>query len=464
VINARRNCFKVNGINNSAIHNITIGYGGDTANINFEEYDCGEELPEDYEVITQNDGYLDTLYLNTEGEGASKKDKNTNLLSENSNKAEVVTYKSLKDTILILIRKREFQYAEPKIKQMLNTYNDSLFALNTPGLLFYCVSQQDTSMEKIQQTKMFFETAILNNQGKPELLKRLFYYIQKSKVKLGQYSSALEGFLYIMQNNQYNMLGLIASWDYAATQLLMGSGGANTFSENDMMKELNDSILFSRKVELNKIRDDYSEKKFSIEDRKKIITNIETAMEYEKKADEKRLENMKEKLQEKQRDNRNRENPNNDNGNVETQLQREIQKIEKIKETVKIKKPKTENEYIEILNKDMIKVFGEEKSKESLNRNKSNIPTTYELKQNYPNPFNSMTNIQFQMVNAGRVKLVIYDILGREVKILVNEIRQAGIHKEMFNAGNFSSGVYFLRFLVNDGKDFIDVKKMVLIK
>jgi hypothetical protein len=68
------------------------------------------------------------------------------------------------------------------------------------------------------------------------------------------------------------------------------------------------------------------------------------------------------------------------------------------------------------------------------------------------------------MINAGRVKLVVYDILGREVKVLVNEIRQAGIHKEIFDAGNLSSGVYFLRILVNDGKDFSDVKKMVLVR
>ncbi len=267
-----------------------------------------------------------------------------------------------------------------------------------------------------------------------------------------------------MQNNQYNMLGLIASWDYAATQLLSGSGGISEDEDEVKEQETNDSTRFSKKIELTKIRDGYDEKKFTKEDRKKIITNIETAMEYEKNRDENNLEKMKEKLKGRQKDEKNKENPNDDTGNTENQLEREIQKIEKIKETVKIKKPKTEKEYIEIMNKDMIKVFGSELKKESLTRNKTEMPTSYELRQNYPNPFNSMTNVQFQMINAGRVKLVVYDILGREVKILVNEIRQAGIHKEIFDAGNLSSGVYFLRILVNDGKDFSDVKKMVLVR
>ena len=141
----------------------------------------------------------------------------------------------------------------------------------------------------------------------------------------------------------------------------------------------------------------------------------------------------------------------------------ELEKMKVLKETVKPKKPETVQSHIKIINNDLRKIFGTGKSEKPMVQ-KTEIPTSYELRQNYPNPFNSMTNVQFQMINEGRVKLVIYVILGREVKILVNEIRQAGIHKEIFDAGNLSSGVYFLRILVNDGKDFSDVKKMVLVR
>ncbi len=92
------------------------------------------------------------------------------------------------------------------------------------------------------------------------------------------------------------------------------------------------------------------------------------------------------------------------------------------------------------------------------------VPNEFKLEQNFPNPFNSMTSVKFQMLNEGRVKLAIYDIYGREVKVLINEVIQAGNYKEVFDAGNLASGVYYLRFLVNDGIDFSDLKKLVLVK
>lgn len=63
------------------------------------------------------------------------------------------------------------------------------------------------------------------------------------------------------------------------------------------------------------------------------------------------------------------------------------------------------------------------------------------------------------------MKLVIYDILGREIKTLVNnEFRSAGKYITEFNGSNLASGIYFARILVNEGIDFMAVKKMVLIK
>jgi hypothetical protein len=63
------------------------------------------------------------------------------------------------------------------------------------------------------------------------------------------------------------------------------------------------------------------------------------------------------------------------------------------------------------------------------------------------------------------VKLIIYDILGREIKNLINnETRFAGRYTVEFNGSNLASGVYFARILVNEGKDFMSVKKMILVK
>lgn len=89
------------------------------------------------------------------------------------------------------------------------------------------------------------------------------------------------------------------------------------------------------------------------------------------------------------------------------------------------------------------------------------IPLSYSLKQNYPNPFNPNTNIEFEIPKAGFVSLKIYDITGKEVETLVNEMLSAGLYRVSFDARNYNSGVYFYR-LVSNG--FSQTKKMILIK
>jgi len=89
------------------------------------------------------------------------------------------------------------------------------------------------------------------------------------------------------------------------------------------------------------------------------------------------------------------------------------------------------------------------------------VPNKFELSQNYPNPFNPVTKIDFEVPENGMVSIKIYDMLGKEVKTLVNEIKQAGYHTLEVNAGNLSSGTYFYR--MNAGK-FVKTLKMVVVK
>lgn len=93
--------------------------------------------------------------------------------------------------------------------------------------------------------------------------------------------------------------------------------------------------------------------------------------------------------------------------------------------------------------------------------NGSLIPTKYSLYTNYPNPFNPVTKIKFDIPKVSFTVVKIYDILGNEVKVLVNEVKQPGAYSVDFDASNFASGVYFYTIKAND---FTDVKKMVLIK
>ena len=92
-----------------------------------------------------------------------------------------------------------------------------------------------------------------------------------------------------------------------------------------------------------------------------------------------------------------------------------------------------------------------------------NISTVkdYELSQNYPNPFNPTTKITFNIPEAGNVKLAIYNLLGQEVKVLVNGFTEAGNHTVDFAGSNLASGIYLYKIEANG---FIQTRKMTLLK
>ena len=89
------------------------------------------------------------------------------------------------------------------------------------------------------------------------------------------------------------------------------------------------------------------------------------------------------------------------------------------------------------------------------------LPVSFELKQNYPNPFNPVTTIGYKIAKSGNVKLSVFDVTGREVAVLVNDVKPAGAYSISFNATNLSSGIYFYKLSANG---FSDVKRMILVK
>jgi len=89
------------------------------------------------------------------------------------------------------------------------------------------------------------------------------------------------------------------------------------------------------------------------------------------------------------------------------------------------------------------------------------IPSGFKLMQNYPNPFNPSTVISYQLPSSVSVSLKVFDILGREVEILVSERQSAGNHSAKFNAASLPSGVYFYRL---DAGAYHDTKKLLLLK
>lgn len=92
---------------------------------------------------------------------------------------------------------------------------------------------------------------------------------------------------------------------------------------------------------------------------------------------------------------------------------------------------------------------------------KSALPVKYNLFDNLPNPFNPVTNIKFEIPINGIVKLTVFDITGREIKLLLDEFKIAGQYNVKFDGSNYSSGIYFYKMEIND---YTETKRMILIK
>ncbi len=97
----------------------------------------------------------------------------------------------------------------------------------------------------------------------------------------------------------------------------------------------------------------------------------------------------------------------------------------------------------------------------SVEDNGLTAPAGFTLEQNYPNPFNPVTTIRYHLPEKGMVRMTIFDPLGRQIKILLNELKEAGSHQLLFDAVALSSGIYFYHLQINGLEQ---VKKMVVMK
>ena len=97
----------------------------------------------------------------------------------------------------------------------------------------------------------------------------------------------------------------------------------------------------------------------------------------------------------------------------------------------------------------------------NLNEQKEQVPFDFSLEQNYPNPFNPTTNVSFSVPIETFVTVKIYDLLGNEIAVLVNETKTPGKYNVQFHANGFSSGVYICEMTASN---FKSTQKLVLAK
>jgi len=90
-----------------------------------------------------------------------------------------------------------------------------------------------------------------------------------------------------------------------------------------------------------------------------------------------------------------------------------------------------------------------------------NQPDSWKITQNYPNPFNPVTTIQYEVARESRIRLKLYDITGREINTLVDEVKPAGEYGVSFDASGLPSGVYIYRI---EADKFNESKKLILLR
>ncbi len=96
-----------------------------------------------------------------------------------------------------------------------------------------------------------------------------------------------------------------------------------------------------------------------------------------------------------------------------------------------------------------------------INSTSNIIPEKFAVYQNYPNPFNPTTNIKFDIPKNSFVSLKVFDVLGKEVAVLINEVRNAGSYSVDWNASVYTSGVYFYKL---ESNGFSETRRMLLVK
>jgi hypothetical protein len=319
-------------------------------------------------------------------------------------------------------------------KNLINSYPNCKHLTKTIANLYENYVSSDTNHNQgwrniiFGDLKNYLENKILQYDSNEAFINVAFDFLLRSKVKIKYYRQAMDGYEFIAENSPYSEERLIASLNYIDVEgLLQGSGGGQ--SEN---QDYTDELSSDRNGKPIKdiLLASYNKTKKSIERKENMdiqSSNDVSRTKYElnrKHSSDKKLEN-------------------------------------KAKENISISSSLTKEERRKRIEKDLMLLTSRgEQSDKFVNANNKE-PLKYELSQNYPNPFNPITNIKYQIQKTGQVTLKIYDITGREIKTLVNEIKNPGSYIVTFNGTELASGVYFYRIQAGD---FVQVKKMVLIK
>jgi hypothetical protein len=327
-------------------------------------------------------------------------------------------------------------------KNLIDNYTSSNYLYSSLYELFDCYNGLDTGSNEQERIVLFSNLAnyldikIQSNLYNYQFNEIAYNLLLSCDVNMEDYEDALNGYEFISLYHPDLYTRIMASWDFAEVEDLMGQGG----SEPEIVTKMtNEEYRDFRMKSLDKmIKPDpilNKMKKLYLSESKKHDENILKIASRNTESSEKKEININEI--------KNREKV------METNVLSNLRSIKHMTKKEKVKKQFS----------DLLLTVNDVTTNKTQRNN--TVPITYYLSQNYPNPFNPITKIDYNIPRDGKVKLVIYDLLGREIKTLVNEFKTIGKYSVEFNGSNLASGVYFYRIQAGD---FSEVKRMILLK
>ena len=413
VFNATGNCWNDDDVPQCSLYNLN----NELMQVQFDINCNWSENIVDNIITDMGNGIYDTIYI-TQSNNISSPPVDVALYSTAVKNQELKNYSS----------------SINNLKNLINTYPYSKNLEISIFNLFECSVASDTNHNQgwrniiFSDLKNYLENKIQQYDTNENFVNVAFDFLLRSNIKLKNYQQAMDGYEFIAENSPSAIIRLMASINYLDVEgLLQGSGGGEKDNKNKL-EELNKSqspkpIKDILLVSYKKTNKSISEKEKSDLQNSSDVSKTRTELT-KKHAFDKKLKN-------------------------------------RAKENISISSSLTKKERRERIQKELMLLTQRGETTEKIVKKNNLEPLKYELLQNYPNPFNPITNIKYQIQKTGLVTLKIYDITGREIKTLVNEIKQPGRYIVTFNGTEFASGVYFYRIQAGD---FVQVKKMVLIK
>ncbi|HRE42332.1 MAG TPA: hypothetical protein PLG90_13480, partial [Ignavibacteria bacterium] len=293
-------------------------------------------------------------------------------------------------------------------KELIDNYNNSSTLVEAVWTLYGCYSQLDTGQNETYRDdlysdcKMYLTNKINSGNYQNEFTDAAYQVILMCEANLGKYNEAMDGYEFLINFHPDPIIRINASWDYEDIAELLGEGGSRKVTN-----VTNEEFRNKRLKKLDKLisRDPLKEKLQSSYNRILIKEYLKTGkVEYTKKTI-----------------------TSSERINIEKKIYSHNQQrmIERSVDNTRFAGIRTKEEKDKRFLEDII-ISGGMDINSLNNENGKIIPSEYRLHQNYPNPFNPVTNISYQIPFDGLVKLRVYDILGKEVASLVNEVKQAG--------------------------------------